>query len=131
MPSNVVMRLSKSPKLSICRIVDIYTSQHRLESAQRKGGCRCRGVSLSPVQCTVYSVQCTVWHCTGSGHRQRSAGQDRDSECQAPGQLLHADTRHISQLSAEYSQYSVPRHTASSMVLKTVVGNSKYPLQIK
>ena len=111
MPSNVVMRLSKSPKLSICRIVDIYTSQHRLESAQRKGGCRCRGVSLSPVQCTVYSVQCTVWHCTGSGHRQRSAGQDRDSECQAPGQLLHADTRHITSPSRILTILSPPPHS--------------------
>ena len=126
MPSNVVMRLSKSPKLSICRIVDIYTSQHRLESAQRKGGCRCRGVSLSPVQCTVYSVQCG----TVQGHGTGSAVQGRIVTVSVRHRPA-ASCRHKTHLPAEYSQYSVPRHTASSMVLKTVVGNSKYPLQIK
>ena len=56
------------------------TTQVRVYTGRGREGAGSAGV----YPCHLYTVQCTVWHCTGSRHRQRSAGQHRDSECQAP-----------------------------------------------
>ena len=90
MPSNVVMRLSKT--------IFIYTSQHRLESTQAEEG-RVQGVQgCILVTCTLYSVQCG----TVQGHGTGSAVQGSIVTVSVRHQPA-ASCRHKTQLPAEHS----------------------------